>query len=65
MLVVPVVMRYSTSRNSPHAHNKNTMEVCSMNIYNNYVAVPQHDRVSPAMVNALLSGYCNRFVEYP
>ena len=27
-----------------------------------YVAVPRHNSMSPARVNAVLSGYCNRFV---
>ena len=30
-----------------------------------YVAVPRQDSMSPARTNAVLSGYCNRFVGYP
>ena len=29
------------------------------------VAVPRQDSISPARVNAVLCGYCNRFVGYP
>ena len=29
------------------------------------VAVPKQDSMSPARVNAVLSGHCNRFVGYP
>ena len=30
-----------------------------------YVAVPRQDSTSPVRANAVLSGYCNRFVGYP
>ena len=30
-----------------------------------YVAVARQDSMSPARANAVLPGYCNRFVGYP